>query len=163
MEKIRNMRAIEAMTLEMVMDYAKSPNVDVYTYEREGMPNVDIYITKGFDHEFIYNEVVKDIDSQDNPDNIIGSVAIIPDNFKNGDPFGVSHRRDLPPFERIRRITGYLVGSLDRFNDAKYAETSDRVKHGFNPKQQVCPESERFRDYVDRVREEKGFSPIDWE
>ena len=34
-----------------------------------------------------------------------------------------------PDFERIRRITGYLVGTLDRFNDAKYAEVQDRVKH----------------------------------
>lgn len=33
-------------------------------------------------------------------------------------------------FERIRRITGYLVGTLDRFNDAKRAEEQDRVKHG---------------------------------
>ena len=33
-------------------------------------------------------------------------------------------------FERIRRITGYLVGTLDRFNDAKRAEEHDRVKHG---------------------------------
>jgi ribonucleoside-triphosphate reductase len=33
------------------------------------------------------------------------------------------------PFERIRRITGYLVGTLDRFNDAKKAEVRDRVKH----------------------------------
>lgn len=32
-------------------------------------------------------------------------------------------------FERIRRITGYLVGTLDRFNDAKRAEVVDRVKH----------------------------------
>ncbi|WP_418764664.1 anaerobic ribonucleoside-triphosphate reductase [Mailhella sp.] len=32
-------------------------------------------------------------------------------------------------FERIRRITGYLVGTLDRFNDAKAAEERDRVKH----------------------------------
>ena len=32
-------------------------------------------------------------------------------------------------FERIRRITGYLVGTLDRFNDAKRAEEGDRVKH----------------------------------
>lgn len=32
-------------------------------------------------------------------------------------------------FERIRRITGYLVGTLDRFNDAKHAEEKDRVKH----------------------------------
>ena len=34
-----------------------------------------------------------------------------------------------PRFERIRRITGYLVGTLDRFNNAKYAEVQDRVKH----------------------------------
>ncbi|MDR0928657.1 MAG: anaerobic ribonucleoside triphosphate reductase [Oscillospiraceae bacterium] len=33
-------------------------------------------------------------------------------------------------FERIRRITGYLVGTLGRFNDAKRAEERDRVKHG---------------------------------
>lgn len=33
-------------------------------------------------------------------------------------------------FERIRRITGYLVGTLDRFNNAKRAEEKDRVKHG---------------------------------
>ena len=32
-------------------------------------------------------------------------------------------------FERIRRITGYLVGSVERFNDAKRAEVKDRVKH----------------------------------
>ena len=32
-------------------------------------------------------------------------------------------------FDRIRRITGYLVGTLDRFNDAKRAEVQGRVKH----------------------------------
>ena len=36
---------------------------------------------------------------------------------------------DGVPFERIRRITGYLVGTLDRFNNAKRAEERDRVKH----------------------------------
>lgn len=35
----------------------------------------------------------------------------------------------LPKFERIRRITGYLVGTVDRFNNAKRAEEHDRVKH----------------------------------
>lgn len=34
-----------------------------------------------------------------------------------------------PGFERLRRITGYLVGTLDRFNDAKRHEVEDRVKH----------------------------------
>ena len=33
------------------------------------------------------------------------------------------------PFDRIRRITGYLVGTVDRWNDAKRAELADRVKH----------------------------------
>lgn len=33
------------------------------------------------------------------------------------------------PFERIRRITGYLVGTLDRFNNAKRKEVKDRVVH----------------------------------
>ena len=33
------------------------------------------------------------------------------------------------PFERIRRITGYLVGDKNRFNNAKKAEVEDRVKH----------------------------------
>lgn len=32
-------------------------------------------------------------------------------------------------FERIRRVTGYLVGTLDRFNNGKRAEEHDRVKH----------------------------------
>ena len=32
--------------------------------------------------------------------------------------------------QRIRRITGYLVGTLDRFNNAKRAEERDRIKHG---------------------------------
>ena len=33
-------------------------------------------------------------------------------------------------FERIRRITGYLVGTMDHWNDAKTSEEKDRVKHG---------------------------------
>lgn len=38
------------------------------------------------------------------------------------------HFSDIP-FQRIRRITGYLVGTLDRFNNAKRAEEKARVKH----------------------------------
>lgn len=37
-------------------------------------------------------------------------------------------------FQRIRRITGYLVGTLDRFNNAKRAEESQRVRHGLGGK-----------------------------
>ena len=35
-------------------------------------------------------------------------------------------------FDRIRRITGYLVGTTDRFNNAKRAEEKDRVKHSMS-------------------------------
>ena len=35
-------------------------------------------------------------------------------------------------FERIRRITGYLVGTMDRWNDAKTSEEHDRVKHSLS-------------------------------
>jgi ribonucleoside-triphosphate reductase len=37
-------------------------------------------------------------------------------------------------FERIRRITGYLVGNMDKWNNAKKAEEKDRVKHGVGKK-----------------------------
>ncbi len=41
----------------------------------------------------------------------------------------VDYQLNPIPFERIRRITGYLVGTVDRFNNAKRAEERDRVKH----------------------------------
>lgn len=43
-------------------------------------------------------------------------------------------RKETPdaPFERVRRITGYLVGTLDRFNNAKRAEVRDRVSHSMS-------------------------------
>ena len=42
---------------------------------------------------------------------------------------GRQESQEGPAFERIRRITGYLVGTVDRFNNAKQAEEHDRVKH----------------------------------
>ena len=59
------------------------------------------------------------------PDRIIRHVT-----FKvDGEFVDASYTYDTVPFDRIRRITGYLVGSLDRFNDAKHAEVLDRVDH----------------------------------
>lgn len=42
--------------------------------------------------------------------------------------YNISERADVP-FQRIRRITGYLVGGLGRWNNAKLHELSDREKH----------------------------------
>lgn len=47
----------------------------------------------------------------------------------DGDFVDLEYHFVTVPFERIRRITGYLVGTLDRFNNAKRAEVGDRVKH----------------------------------
>ncbi len=50
----------------------------------------------------------------------------------DGDYVDLSYHYHNQPFDRIRRITGYLVGTLDRFNNAKRAEERDRVKHGLS-------------------------------
>lgn len=46
-----------------------------------------------------------------------------------GDEVELEYDLGIRPFQRIRRITGYLVGTLDRFNNAKRMEEQDRVKH----------------------------------
>mgnify|MGYP001074307326 FL=1 len=45
-------------------------------------------------------------------------------------------------FQRIRRITGYLVGTLDRFNNAKRAEVRDRVKHSVVTEVKLTPKED---------------------
>ena len=59
------------------------------------------------------------------PDRIINELTLT----INGNYIDIQYNYDTVPFERIRRITGYLVGTLDRFNDAKKAEESQRIKH----------------------------------
>ena len=49
-------------------------------------------------------------------------------NNLNYDPVTNTIGKDIT-FQRIRRITGYLVGDLSRFNNAKLAEVKDRTKH----------------------------------
>lgn len=58
----------------------------------------------------------------------IGTVQSL-DIHVDGDYVDLQYHLAPRPFSRIRRITGYLVGTLDRFNDAKRAEESQRVKH----------------------------------
>lgn len=59
------------------------------------------------------------------PEKIITAVDLKID----GDYVEISYEYNIVPFERIRRITGYLTGTVDRWNDAKQAELVDRVKH----------------------------------
>lgn len=48
----------------------------------------------------------------------------------DGEDVDLNYEFQDVPFDRIRRITGYLVGTMDHWNDAKRAEEADRVKHG---------------------------------
>ena len=48
----------------------------------------------------------------------------------DGDYAEVCYHTKKVPFDRIRRITGYLVGTMDKWNDGKRAEERDRLKHG---------------------------------
>lgn len=48
---------------------------------------------------------------------------------KDGGEVELTLTPDVVRFQRIRRITGYLVGDLSRFNNAKRREVDDRVKH----------------------------------
>lgn len=60
-----------------------------------------------------------------NPDKYIKTIDFTLD----GEYVDVKYTYDNVPFERIRRITGYLVGTVDRFNNGKRAEVEDRVTH----------------------------------
>ena len=60
-------------------------------------------------------------------DKIIEELII---NIDGDDVLLETHFKEPEKFVRIRRITGYLVGTVDRFNDGKRAEEHDRVKHG---------------------------------
>ncbi len=74
------------------------------------------------------NEIIAYINylREQNPNQIVKELTI---KFV-GDNVDLDYTLKPIPFERIRRITGYLVGTLDRFNNAKAHEVQDRVKHG---------------------------------
>lgn len=64
----------------------------------------------------------------EHPDRLIHSVDIRVD----GAFVDIRYRYESVPFHRIRRITGYLVGDVEKFNDAKRSELNDRVKHSLS-------------------------------
>lgn len=88
------------------------------------MNNVNINVTGGtIDQQEIdaYIERAR----ANNPNRHLAGIDIKLD----GEFVDLKYHWEPVPFERIRRITGYLVGTLDRFNNGKRAEESDRVKH----------------------------------
>ena len=85
---------------------------------------IEIINTDGVDEAFIMSEI-KDVEREKRR-KVKKCEFILQD-----DGVSVLERFFWEPvnFERLRRISGYLVGTLDRWNDAKRAEEHDRVKH----------------------------------
>lgn len=69
-----------------------------------------------------------------NPGKILSSLELKID----GEFVDMNYEFEVIPFERIRRITGYLVGTVDRFNNGKRAEEHDRVKHNVGINNYSC-------------------------
>lgn len=86
---------------------------------------VDVKVTNG---ELSQAEINSYIDRANElyPEKTIEGIDINVD----GDFVDIQYHFADVPFQRIRRITGYLVGTVDRFNNAKRTEVEDRVKHG---------------------------------
>lgn len=85
---------------------------------------IDVNITGGKIGQEEINYYIENAQAQ-YPDKHLRAIDLEVD----GDFINVKYHFSDVPFQRIRRITGYLVGTLDRFNNAKRAEEKNRVKH----------------------------------
>ena len=83
-------------------------NGDISTVPEEEIEAYKKYITEKYPDETI-DEIILEFDGED---------------------VKIETHKHSKPFHRIRRITGYLVGTMDRWNNGKKAEEHDRVKHG---------------------------------
>jgi len=87
--------------------------------------NIIVHNPEGLSDEIVQKAI--SMMKEENPNRTIEEISIR--STGNPDEYGITPIFTPVPFQRIRRITGYLVGTVDRFNDAKAAEVRDRVKH----------------------------------
>ena len=87
---------------------------------------VDVNVTNGTLEQNEINAYVDYVKSKN-----VGKELVYLNIKVDGDFVELEYKTESIPFERIRRITGYLVGTVDRFNNSKRAEEHDRVKHSF--------------------------------
>ena len=90
----------------------------------EYVGNTEVTINNGFMEDDEIRQYISYLEEKF-PDEEVHSLTLTLD----GEHVDMSYVMRPANFERIRRITGYLVGTLDRFNDAKASEESQRVKH----------------------------------
>lgn len=85
---------------------------------------LDVTVLNGTMEQKEIDEYVKFIEKE-NPERKLETLELTID----GDFVDMKYTFKPVKFDRIRRITGYLVGTVDRFNNGKRAEERDRVKH----------------------------------
>ena len=105
------------MVMEALMDFINGDVDMVYK-------DIKIRVING---KMSDDEISATVDQmiEQHPDIIFKKITFSVDNSH----VDVTYTYDSVPIQRIRRITGYLVGTIDRFNNAKRAEVRDRVKH----------------------------------
>ncbi len=124
-----NFKISIAKKIELEAPYHSLTNAGHITYiELEGSPSNNLksfinIIKKMKQANVGYGAINHPLDR----DSICGYTGVINDQCP-----GCGRYEEDCCFERIRRITGYLVGTVERFNNGKKAEVRDRVKHGKN-------------------------------
>ncbi|MDO4503337.1 MAG: anaerobic ribonucleoside-triphosphate reductase [Coriobacteriia bacterium] len=102
MEELKDQRVVDGVTVEIT--YSSAEDMKVTDEE------VRAYIDRG---------------NSQHPSSVVEGLKL----GVEGEDVNIEYKLSPADFERIRRITGYLVGTMDRWNDGKTAEESDRVKH----------------------------------
>lgn len=121
-------------TTEKINDVQIIENINTEEYEKDEITSriIDrVYVNVQYKNENdapVSDEEIRAYiqrGNRKNPYTIVHGLDLVVD----GEDIEISY--DLAPvnFDRIRRITGYLVGTMDRWNNAKTAEQRDRVKH----------------------------------
>ena len=111
------------VSTQTVRPQAKEARTDVRTVD--GVKTTITYATAGAP---VTDEEIRAYIRRGNLQNmntVVDGLTLVVD----GEDVEITYSLAPVPFDRIRRITGYLVGTMDRWNDAKAAEEHDRVKH----------------------------------
>lgn len=91
------------------------------------MTNVNVTVNNGTMDQKEINQYIELI-QKENPSRKLDTLTLTID----GEFVDMEYTFKPVNFDRIRRITGYLVGTMERWNDAKTAEEHDRVKHSIS-------------------------------
>lgn len=90
--------------------------------------NVIVHNPEGLPEEIIEAAIVM-MEEEENGRRVV-EITVVSAGTEDKDEYRITPIFEKIPFQRLRRITGYLVGDQSRWNDSKLAELKDRVSHG---------------------------------